>query len=121
MSWRRLCSRLADPTAPRKYFVVTMLVALTDQKSGNSTPRCSGSRGDGHSHRGRRRVVGAGEAVDVRRLAVVVVRRRAAGRAARMSGPQLVDLGLEVGEGGERAVDRREAHVGHLVQLAQRG
>src|SRR3954447_25364964 len=41
MSWRRLCSRVADPTAPRKYLLVTMLVALTDQKSGNSTPRCS--------------------------------------------------------------------------------
>src|SRR3954470_2643262 len=41
MSWRRLDSRVGDPTAPRKYFVVTMLAALTDQKSGNSTPRCS--------------------------------------------------------------------------------
>ena len=29
------------PTAPRKYFEVTMFVAFTDQKSGNSTPRCS--------------------------------------------------------------------------------
>jgi hypothetical protein len=29
------------PTAPRKYFVVTIVEALTDQKSGNSTPRCS--------------------------------------------------------------------------------
>ena len=29
------------PTAPRKYLVVTMVEALTDQKSGNSTPRCS--------------------------------------------------------------------------------
>src|SRR4029450_2184883 len=28
-------------SAPRKYFVVTMLAAFTDQKSGNSTPRCS--------------------------------------------------------------------------------
>src|SRR5436190_20659633 len=41
MSWRRLDSRCGDPTAPRKYFVVTMFAALTDQKSGNSTPRCS--------------------------------------------------------------------------------
>src|SRR5215475_10102315 len=37
----RLHSRCDVPTAPRKYFVVTMLAALTDQKSGNSTPRCS--------------------------------------------------------------------------------
>ena len=29
------------PTAPRKYFEATMFVAFTDQKSGNSTPRCS--------------------------------------------------------------------------------
>ncbi len=29
------------PTAPRKYLVVTIVLALTDQKSGNSTPRCS--------------------------------------------------------------------------------
>jgi hypothetical protein len=41
MSWRRLCSRCGAPTAPRKYFVVTMFAAFTDQKSGNSTPRCS--------------------------------------------------------------------------------
>src|SRR6266705_643141 len=41
MSWRRLDSRWAVPTAPRKYLVVTMLVALTLQESGNSTPRCS--------------------------------------------------------------------------------
>src|SRR5690242_11013696 len=41
MSWRRLHSRSGVPTAPRKYFVVTMLAALTLQKSGNSTPRCS--------------------------------------------------------------------------------
>src|SRR5213076_2360415 len=37
----RLHSRCGVPTAPRKYFVVTMLAALTLQKSGNSTPRCS--------------------------------------------------------------------------------
>ena len=41
MSWRRLCSRCSLPTAPRKYLVVTIVDALTDQKSGNSTPRCS--------------------------------------------------------------------------------
>ena len=29
------------PEAPRKYFVVTIVLALTLQKSGNSTPRCS--------------------------------------------------------------------------------
>src|SRR5687768_4231314 len=41
MSWRRLCSRAGVPSAPRKYFVVTMVEALTLQKSGNSTPFCS--------------------------------------------------------------------------------
>src|SRR6266545_197435 len=41
MSCFRLHSRSGVPTAPRKYLVVTMLAALTDQKSGNSTPRCS--------------------------------------------------------------------------------
>ncbi len=41
MSWRSDCSRCGVPTAPRKYLVVTMFAALTDQKSGNSTPRCS--------------------------------------------------------------------------------
>ena len=34
-------SRCGVPRAPRKYLVVTMFAALTDQKSGNSTPRCS--------------------------------------------------------------------------------
>ena len=29
------------PTAPRKYFVVTMFAALMLHVSGNSTPRCS--------------------------------------------------------------------------------
>src|SRR5215213_6672021 len=41
MSWRRLCSRAGVPSAPRKYLVVTMVDALTLQKSGNSTPFCS--------------------------------------------------------------------------------
>src|SRR5918999_4888461 len=41
MSCLRLHSRTSVPTAPRKYFVVTIVEALTDQKSGNSTPRCS--------------------------------------------------------------------------------
>src|SRR5215468_5113956 len=41
MSWRSDHSRASVPTAPRKYLVVTMLAALTDQNSGNSTPRCS--------------------------------------------------------------------------------
>src|SRR6185312_11231910 len=41
MSCLRLHSRCGEPTAPRKYLVVTMLAALTDQKSGNSTPCCS--------------------------------------------------------------------------------
>src|SRR3954452_20330314 len=218
MSWRRLCSRAGDPAAPRKYFVVTMLVALADQKSGNSTPRCSkliepsrqlvmttsrrsqvtasygctpgvvktrstrrlcnrplgwrleprwvglpgvpftvsvmevlshvyntwwaairprlrrfllvrfagragwcgtapgvsggsGSRGGRHFHRGRCRVMGATEVVDVRRCAAL----RESARSA-----ELGDLGLEVGERRERAVDRREPHVGDLVELTQR-
>src|SRR3712207_1467375 len=34
-------SRSGVPTAPRQYFVVTMLAALTLQKPGYSTPRCS--------------------------------------------------------------------------------
>jgi hypothetical protein len=41
MICRRLDSRVGVPTAPRKYLLVTMLVAFTDQDSGNSTPRCS--------------------------------------------------------------------------------
>ncbi len=41
MSWRRDHSRAELPSAPRKYLLVTMFVAFTDQKSGNSTPRCS--------------------------------------------------------------------------------
>src|SRR5688500_10182612 len=41
MSCLRLCSRAGVPRAPRKYFVVTMVEALTLQKSGNSTPFCS--------------------------------------------------------------------------------
>src|SRR3569833_2328995 len=41
MSWRRLFSRGEVPTAPRKYFVVTMLVALMLHSAGNSTPCCS--------------------------------------------------------------------------------
>src|SRR3954452_10223000 len=34
-------SRTGVPTAPRKYLLVTMFEALTDQVLGNSTPRCS--------------------------------------------------------------------------------
>src|SRR5215212_2849375 len=41
MSCLRLHSRASVPSAPRKYFVVTIVDAFTDQKSGNSTPRCS--------------------------------------------------------------------------------
>src|ERR1044071_4688222 len=41
MSCLRLHSRASVPTAPRKYLVVTMVEALTDQEAGNSTPRCS--------------------------------------------------------------------------------
>jgi hypothetical protein len=41
MSCLRPVSRCSVPSAPRKYFVVTMVEALIDQKSGNSTPRCS--------------------------------------------------------------------------------
>ncbi len=41
MSCLRETSRFSEPSAPRKYFVVTIVLALIDQKSGNSTPRCS--------------------------------------------------------------------------------
>ncbi len=41
MSCLRLHSRTSVPTAPRKYFVVTIVDALRLQKSGNSTPFCS--------------------------------------------------------------------------------
>ena len=41
MSCLRLRSRASVPTAPRKYLVVTIVEALTDQVAGNSTPRCS--------------------------------------------------------------------------------
>src|SRR3954452_4544191 len=34
-------SRVGVPTAPRKYLLVTMFEAFTDQELGNSTPRCS--------------------------------------------------------------------------------
>src|SRR5215813_15326175 len=34
-------SRCGVPTAPRKYLVVTMFAAFTDQEPGNSTPFCS--------------------------------------------------------------------------------
>src|SRR5690606_38835930 len=36
-----MVSRCEEPRAPRKYLLVTMLTAFTDQKSRNSTPRCS--------------------------------------------------------------------------------
>ncbi len=41
MTWRSDDSRSAVPRVPRKYFWATMLVALTDQVVGNSTPSCS--------------------------------------------------------------------------------
>ena len=41
MSCLRPRSRCSVPRAPRKYFVVTIVLALTLQNSGNSTPRCS--------------------------------------------------------------------------------
>ena len=41
MSCRRLVSRTSVPSAPRKYFVVTMVDALTLQELGNSTAFCS--------------------------------------------------------------------------------
>src|SRR3954454_2865545 len=41
MSCLRLHSRASVPSAPRKYLVVTIVDAFTDQESGNSTPRCS--------------------------------------------------------------------------------
>ena len=37
----RLHSRWSVPSAPRKYLVVTMVDAFSDQNAGNSTPRCS--------------------------------------------------------------------------------
>ena len=40
-TWRRLSSRSGVPGVPRKYFWVTMLVALSDHVVGNSTPSCS--------------------------------------------------------------------------------
>jgi hypothetical protein len=39
--WRTERSRAGVPSGPRKYFCATMLVALSDQVAGNSTPRCS--------------------------------------------------------------------------------
>src|SRR5215813_8035670 len=41
MSCFKLHSRSAVPSAPRKYFVVTMFAALMLHESGNSTPCCS--------------------------------------------------------------------------------
>src|SRR5690606_20751302 len=41
MSCLRLHSRAGVPTAPRKYLVVTMVVAFIDHEAGNSTPFCS--------------------------------------------------------------------------------
>jgi hypothetical protein len=39
--WRTERSRCGDPSGPRKYFCATMFVAVADQKTGNSTSRCS--------------------------------------------------------------------------------
>ena len=41
MTWRSDDSRPGVPSVPRKYFWETMLVALTDHDTGNSTPSCS--------------------------------------------------------------------------------
>ena len=41
MTWRSDDSRSGVPSVPRKYFWATMLVALSDQPTGNSTPSCS--------------------------------------------------------------------------------
>ena len=41
ISWRSDDSRRGEPDGPRKYFWATMLEALTDQATGNSTPSCS--------------------------------------------------------------------------------
>ncbi len=38
---RTLRSRSGVPSVPRKYFCATIVVALSDQEEGNSTPRCS--------------------------------------------------------------------------------
>jgi hypothetical protein len=39
--WRTLRSRSGAPRWPRKYFWATIVVALRDQVTGNSTSRCS--------------------------------------------------------------------------------
>ncbi len=41
MTWRSEDSRPSVPMVPRKYFWATMLVALSDHSTGNSTPSCS--------------------------------------------------------------------------------
>ena len=41
MTWRSDDSRSGVPSVPRKYFWATMLVAFSDQPTGNSTPSCS--------------------------------------------------------------------------------
>jgi hypothetical protein len=38
---RTECSRSGVPSVPRKYFWLTIWVAIIDQLLGNSTPRCS--------------------------------------------------------------------------------
>src|SRR5215212_11421840 len=41
ITWRSERSRWAEPSSPRKYFWATMLVAFSDQPTGNSTSGCS--------------------------------------------------------------------------------
>src|SRR2546421_607527 len=180
MSWRRLHSRSGVPTAPRKYFVVTMLAELRLQKSGNSTPRCSkltepsrqfvittSRRSQVTSSYGwtpsvvqtrasRRPLLVAARPLlplappdDVPTAPVIpsplrlrrprrpdeeLVKLRPLNgrstdarrsyrwwRVARLaSGPQRGDLPLEVRQRLERAVDAREAQIGHLVEVTQR-
>ena len=41
ITWRSDRSRCGVPSVPRKYFWATMLVAFSDQVTGNSTSNCS--------------------------------------------------------------------------------
>src|SRR6476659_1175852 len=163
MSCLRLHSRCGVPTAPRKYLVVTMFAALTDQKSGNSTPRCSkliepsrqfvmttsrrsqltSSYGctpavvyTRSTTRPLRRYTGpesgaVGVPVETFSAASVMCGflpwwnewmwglRSTFGMVA-VLGAQVRDRLLEVVDGAEGLVDRGEAQVGDLVEVAQR-
>src|SRR5206468_12970665 len=78
-------------------------------------PRSVRRSGPGRDERrrGRRRIVGRAEVLDP-------VTGRGITRAAQDWGTQGGDLRLEVAEAVEAAVDRGEAQVGDLVELAKR-